>query len=88
VALAIGGAALQVDGNPTDRYTLEVVLYKATTWANSQQGECDMLGLIQQTVMNSSRTHHPCPTADCDWLAVQISLSPPQQFTVSLSNVQ
>ena len=50
VALAISGAALQLDGNQTDSFTLKGGLDKATTWANWQQGGCEMLWLIQLTV--------------------------------------
>jgi len=42
VALAISGAALQLDGNQTDSFTLKGGLYKATTGANRQKGGCDM----------------------------------------------
>jgi hypothetical protein len=49
VALAISGAALQLDGNQTDSFTLKAGLHKATSLANLQQGGCDMLGEIQHT---------------------------------------
>ena len=91
VALAISSAALHLDGNQTGSFTLKGGMDKDTIWPNLQQGGWEMLGLIQliqQTVMNSSRTHHPCPTADYDWLAVQIRLSQPQQLRMWLGNVQ
>jgi len=47
VALAISGAALQLDGNQTDTFTLKGGLDKATTSANFQLGGCEMLGVIQ-----------------------------------------
>jgi hypothetical protein len=47
VALAISGAALQLDGNQTDSFTLKGGLDKATTSANLQQGECEMLEGLQ-----------------------------------------
>jgi len=57
VALAISGAALQLDGNWTDSFTLKGGLDKTITSANLQQGGCEMLGiiqLIQHTVMNTA----------------------------------
>jgi hypothetical protein len=43
VALAISGAALQLDGNQTDSFTLEGGLDKATISASLQQGGREML---------------------------------------------
>jgi hypothetical protein len=43
VALAISGAALQLDGKQTDSFTLKGGLHKATTSANLQQELCKML---------------------------------------------
>jgi hypothetical protein len=59
VASAISGAALQLDGNETDSFTLKGRLDKTITSANLQQGGCEMLGviqLIQNSVMNTA-TH-------------------------------
>jgi hypothetical protein len=56
VVLAISGAALQLDGNQSDSFTLRVGLDKATTWANLQQGGCEMWAVIQlivHSVMNT-----------------------------------
>jgi len=46
VALATSGAALQLDGNQTDNFTLQGGLDKGTTWAKLQQEGCEMLGVI------------------------------------------
>jgi len=43
VVLAISGAALQLEGNWTDSFTLKGGLDNTTTSANLQQGECEML---------------------------------------------
>jgi len=57
VALANSGAALQLDGNQTDSFTLKGGLDKATNWANLQQGGCEMLRIMQLIVQISlSRT--------------------------------
>ena len=63
VALAISGAALQLDGNQTDSFTLKGGLDKATTCANWQQGRCEILKIQDnhQTVFSTikiSRTNH------------------------------
>jgi len=50
VAVAISGAALQLNGNGTDSFTVKGGLDSATSWANCQQGGCEMLWLIQLTV--------------------------------------
>jgi len=42
VALAVSRAALQLDGNQIDSFTLKG-LEKATTSANLQQEDCEML---------------------------------------------
>jgi len=43
VALAISSVALQLEDNRTDSFTLKGGLDKATTTANLQQGDCEML---------------------------------------------
>jgi len=43
VALAISSAALQLEGNRTDSFTLKGGMDKATTCANLQQEECEIL---------------------------------------------
>jgi hypothetical protein len=48
--LAISSAALQLDGNQTDSYTLNGGLDKVTTSANLQQWGCEILWLIQLTL--------------------------------------
>jgi hypothetical protein len=50
VPLAISGAALQLDGNQTDKLTMKGGLNKTTTLANLQQEGCEMLEGIQPTV--------------------------------------
>jgi len=41
--MVISGAALQLEGNQTDSFTLKGGLDKAKTLANLQQGESEML---------------------------------------------
>jgi hypothetical protein len=43
VVLAISSAALQLDGNRVDSFTMKEGLEKATTTANLQQGGFEML---------------------------------------------
>ena len=56
VALAISGAALKLDGNQTDSFTLEGGLDKVTTWAKLQQGRREILGVILQIVHSVMNT--------------------------------
>ena len=66
MALAISGAALQLDGNQADRFTLNGELYKATKRDNLQQGRCEMLGVIQLRVHFSSSRPQQLPV----WLGI------------------